>query len=197
VPEKVIVCFGDSAVDDGFPNASPRWPARLCAGLNAAGAPTYRVIDAESPGLTPEKALALIESRVVFHRPRLVTLRFRGRGSTGTPAAAPTPIAQFEAGIRALGQIIRERTAAIVVFAITPAGLSVLTTDAGAASDPYHDVTRRVAYELNAPLLDLAVGLRRSGEGSDRRRPLEGRLIRECAVELMAEEAVGFLRRLL
>src|SRR5437879_11766840 len=89
-PEKVIVCFGDTTAEDPPADERQRWPSRLHARLSAAGTGSYRVINAEAPGLTTGGALGRSEPGGVFPRPRLVTQRVGSSGSgSGGRASAP------------------------------------------------------------------------------------------------------------
>jgi lysophospholipase L1-like esterase len=155
VPEKIIVCFGDAAAEDGLADESERWPSLLRARLSTFGSGIYRVIDAETPELTTGAALERIDNAVTFHRPHLVSLRFGNSDSRGIHGTAPTAVGRFEANLRTIAQLIRERTGAIVLLIVAPATVPLAMDGSIDALRPYHDITRRVAYELNAPLLDL------------------------------------------
>jgi lysophospholipase L1-like esterase len=116
--ERTIVLFGDSITAGAGVPPAERWPSLLEARLNAVATVPYRVIDAASPGDTTVTALARMDRDVVLRQPNLVMIQF-GLNDAQYPANAVRPRVErgaFDANLRRVAQLLRERTRAIVTF---------------------------------------------------------------------------------
>jgi lysophospholipase L1-like esterase len=160
--ERAIVLFGDSITAGAGVPPAERWPALLEARLNAVATAPYRVLDAASPGDTTVTALARMDREVVLRQPDLVMIQF-GLNDGHYPVNAVRPRVErgaFDANLRRMAQLLRERTTAIVTFLANhplrrqAAPLPVRPTPEE-SNQAYNGIIRQVAYELNAPLLDM------------------------------------------
>jgi lysophospholipase L1-like esterase len=151
----LIVCFGDSITEQGgkrggyvgitaalFREACPHLDARLIA----AGASGSRVPDLERR----------CEADVLARRPDAVVVMIGINDVWHTQRGGGTPRLEFEAGLRRLVQRLQAARIRVIlctpgVIGEKPAGMNPLDT----ILDDYADVTRQVAIEAAAELVDL------------------------------------------
>jgi lysophospholipase L1-like esterase len=167
---RTIVLFGDSITAGADVPEAERWSSLLEARLNADAADPYRVVNAGRRGDTTVTALSRMDRHVVADQPDLVVVQF-GLNDGSCPASAVRPRverAAFDANLRLMAQLLRERTTAIVTFLTNhpvqrrTARLPVGPTPEE-SNQAYNATVRQVAYELNAPLLDLHAAFRAQG----------------------------------
>jgi lysophospholipase L1-like esterase len=159
---RTIVLFGESITAGADVPKAERWSSLLEARLNAAATGPYRVVNAGRRGETTVTALSRMDREVVERRPDLVVVQF-GLDDGSDPvktARPPVERAAFDANLRRIALLLRERTTAIVTFLtnhpflrrVPPRSVRPMPAGSNPASNA---VIRQVAYELNAPLLDL------------------------------------------
>jgi lysophospholipase L1-like esterase len=168
---RTIVLFGDSVTAGAEVPLGDRWSSLLEARLNAGATEPYRVINAGRRGETTAAALARMDREVVARRPDLVVVQF-GLNDSHYPVNAVRPRVErvaFDATLRRMAQLLRERTTAIVTFLtnhplLRRAAPLPVRPAPEEANQAYNAVIRQVAYELNAPILDMHSAFPAPGE---------------------------------
>jgi lysophospholipase L1-like esterase len=183
--ERTILLFGDSITAGAEVPEAERWSSLLETRLTAGATMPYRVVNAGRHGDTTGTALSRMDREVVARRPDLVMIQF-GLNDGQYPVNAVRPRVErgaFDANLRRMAQLLRERTTAIVTFLANHPLLrrSAYAQTTGRVGRPtpappgaplpvrpapeennqaYNGVIRQVAYELNAPLLDMHAAFR-------------------------------------
>ena len=161
IPEKpIIVFFGDSITHMGsVRNAEKRWPRVVEKRLRESGR-QVTVVASGVPGQTTDGAMKRIERDVLRRRPDIVFIEFGANDfwkRDGVNRLCPPE--RFEANMKKMIRLVRERTSARVFLIKNHARQYCMKAKADgkyvSEDEDYGEAIERVAKETKTPMLDL------------------------------------------
>lgn len=161
-PVLKLICFGDSITNGG-------WPAILQSKLSYWNKYRCGVINKGCNGNTTANAFDRIDSDVIPNMPGTLILEFGVNDSNHRPwAKVPrVGIQEFEKNLREFHRIATERGGSCIFIAnhlLMPVEGKFASQGNGKSYqenlEPYNDVIRKVAADINCPLIDIPQNLR-------------------------------------
>ncbi len=162
-----IVCFGDSITHAGGYAEGDRWPTILHAKLNEWKPGAFGVHNRGIGGNTTAQALDRFADDVVPLLPAVVLLEFGLNDGNvfNWSKKSRVGLDEFKANLRELHRAVRARKGTCVFIVNHTIGTMNMKGGNGKSYNtnfaPYNPAIRRVAAELDAPMIDLPAMMRK------------------------------------